>query len=276
MNANLRIATNEDKTETLRFSFINIEGDAHREAVAAFLKDFRPDVVCFAELMETSIHFFETALDMKGYFSAMAKSPVIFKDPASPLSVHGVGLFSRFPVADVREDCYYGDAEKIPMFRHGDERTVRRMLLRATVVRDGVRFNFGVTHFTRTPDGSADDKQRRDMARLLTLLADSPDTILCGDFNAPRGGEIFRMLAAKYKDNIPPEYTSSLDPKLHTLKGAKQYVVDGLFTTPEYHASDVKLSEGVSDHKAITVLIGRFSVIPAEAGIQSGSPLSRG
>jgi hypothetical protein len=33
------------------------------------------------------------------------------------------------------------------------------------------------------------------------------------------------------------------------------YVVDGLFTTPEYKATDVGLVDGVSDHMAIVATI---------------------
>jgi endonuclease/exonuclease/phosphatase family metal-dependent hydrolase len=93
------------------------------------------------------------------------------------------------------------------------------------------------------------------MKNLLALLAKTPELILCGDFNAPRGGEIFKMLADKYKDNIPPEYDSSLDTELHRIGKIKKLMVDGLFTTSAYIVSDVKLSEGVSDHKAVTAII---------------------
>jgi hypothetical protein len=47
---------------------------------------------------------------------------------------------------------------------------------------------------------------------------------------------------------------TSIDPKLHRA-GALQLMVDGLFTTPGYEASDVMLHTGVSDHCAITARI---------------------
>jgi hypothetical protein len=72
--------------------------------------------------------------------------------------------------------------------------------------------------------------------------------------NAPRGKESFSRLAKKYKDNIPPEYKTSIDQNLHKVKGI-QFMVDGLFTTPSYKASDVKLVDGVSDHMAVVAEI---------------------
>ena len=62
--------------------------------------------------------------------------------------------------------------------------------------------------------------------------------------------EAFDRIARKYKDNIPKKYKTSLDQNLHRVKGL-QYMVDGLFTTPGYKASNVKLVDGVSDHVAI-------------------------
>ena len=35
-------------------------------------------------------------------------------------------------------------------------------------------------------------------------------------------------------------------------------MVDGLFTTPAYKASDVKLVDGISDHMAIVAKINRI------------------
>ena len=90
--------------------------------------------------------------------------------------------------------------------------------------------------------------------RLLACLEPEEEFTLCGDFNAPRGGEIFTALAMRYQDNIPLEYASSIDGNLHR-KGPLPYMVDGLFTTPSYIASDVSLQSGVSDHCAILATV---------------------
>ncbi len=85
----------------------------------------------------------------------------------------------------------------------------------------------------------------------MGLLDAEEGFVLCGDFNAPRGGEIFSELAARYRDNIPAQYTTSIDASLHRA-GDLQLMVDGIFTTPEYQASSVLLHSGVSDHYAVT------------------------
>ena len=91
--------------------------------------------------------------------------------------------------------------------------------------------------------------------------------MLCGDFNAPRmyegkPGEIFAMLAAKFKDNIPAIYETSIDVSLHrngktNAQELSDKMVDGLFTTPAYEASDVVLHPDISDHYAISATITR-------------------
>ena len=115
-------------------------------------------------------------------------------------------------------------------------------------------FVVGTTHFTWSPDGIPDDFLRKDMKSLLAILQDIPEIVLCGDFNAPRGGEIFDALAQRYKDNIPLEYDTSIDVNLHRdgkKMADRSLMVDGLFTTSFYKCSNVRLVGGVSDHFAI-------------------------
>jgi mRNA deadenylase 3'-5' endonuclease subunit Ccr4 len=244
---------------SIRFASINIEGDTHIGAVLPFLTQFNPDVVCLEELAAPSIKLFEKSLGMEGHFLPMMKTHIIPRDHASSVTDFGVGIFSNLKITDTGSDYYYKGVENLPTLssdgRTTDEKTLWRGLLKVTVLKGDKSYTAAVTHFTRTRDGSASDKQRQDMQNLLALLSKIPEFILCGDFNAPRGGEIFEMLASKYKDNIPARYISSLDPKLHQLKDSKSLMVDGLFTTPYYVATDVKLSEGVSDHKAVTAII---------------------
>jgi endonuclease/exonuclease/phosphatase family metal-dependent hydrolase len=94
----------------------------------------------------------------------------------------------------------------------------------------------------------------------MACLQSEKDFALCGDFNAPRGGEIFTTLASHYTDNIPSKYETSIHVALHragSVDGARlaHLMVDGLFTTSGYAASDVRLEFGVSDHAAIVATI---------------------
>src|SRR3989344_3677090 len=135
---------------------------------------------------------------------------------------------------------------------------INKVLLSMVIIKYNNRFTLGTTHFTLSEDGKADENQRRDLEKLLTILNDFEELILCGDFNAPRGEEIFSKISSRYKDNIPLEYETSLDSNLHRAKGLK-LMIDGLFTTPHYQAGNVRLIEGVSDHCAITAKISRSS-----------------
>ena len=116
------------------------------------------------------------------------------------------------------------------------------------------------THFRWTPDGEADDAQRTDMIALLSVLESLQDFVLVGDFNTPRGGDMFAELANRYKDNVPREFTSSLDPTLHRAAPLER-MVDGIFTTPCYVVSDVEMISGISDHRALVANISRISAI---------------
>jgi hypothetical protein len=67
---------------------------------------------------------------------------------------------------------------------------------------------------------------------------------------------VFGRLAERLTDNIPPDVTTTIDHDLHARGPVPPYVVDGLFTTPQYAASDVRVVSGVSDHCAV---LGRIS-----------------
>jgi exonuclease III len=241
------------KSSPLKLASINIEGHKHLDRVVPFIKDFKPDVLCFQELLESDIDFFEKEFGMKGCFLPMTS------DNRSSLARSiGIGLFSNIPMNNIRSEYYYGGSGNLPILVIGNGDRSWLGLLQMTVEKEGQLYNIATTHFTWTPDGSTSEKQRQDLKKLLEISSKTSDLIFSGDFNAPRGLEIFSAFAARYKDNIPLHYTTSIDKNLHRA-GDLQLMVDGLFTTSEYVATDVKLSEGVSDHLAITALISKLS-----------------
>lgn len=102
--------------------------------------------------------------------------------------------------------------------------------------------------------------------RLTTIIASrlkaKQDFVFCGDFNAPRGGEIFSMLSSKYRDNIPKEVTTTLDRNLHRNgedEGFPEIVVDGLFSAGSHQAHDTRVVRGVSDHCAVISFLSQES-----------------
>ncbi len=92
---------------------------------------------------------------------------------------------------------------------------------------------------------------------MLKILTKIPELILCGDFNSPRGGGgIYDRLATQYRDHIPAHITTTIDGQLHRA-GPLQFVVDGLFSSPEYLVNQVQVVGGLSDHMAIVAKLSK-------------------
>ena len=235
---------------------VNIECNRHYERLFPFIADEKPDVICLQEVLEQDIPQISKTFALVGQLAPMERlTEARFSAQGLHGQVFGIALFTRFP-ATFQTKYYCGAPETIP-WQKPNNQGVNEMLLIAEFEHDGKPYRIGTTHFTWTPDGEASDAQREDMSTLLTILSGFPDMVFCGDFNAPRGGEIWEKLAARYTDNIPATYRSSLDRALHRA-GHLEHVVDGLFSTPEYRVSDVRLVEGVSDHKAVVGYVERI------------------
>ncbi len=241
----------------LKVISLNVQLNQWRERAASFLKKEQADAVCLQEVLASDMPFWNEACGVEGRFEPMAISETSFTKPFNLKKgdPFGVAVFSRLPA--VFSAAYYcGASGTVPTVKKSPLESSNRMVLSATVSIEGATYTIGTTHFTWTPEGEADDRQRRDVVALLRALERFPDLILCGDFNAPRGWEIWNLIAEKYHDNIPARYDSSLDPNLHRVKGLKR-MVDGFWSTPEYQVSNVSLVSGVSDHQAVIGLVER-------------------
>lgn len=238
---------------------VNVERSKHLDLVLPFLRAHNADVICVQELMKRDIPAFEDATNAKGYFSERC---VFLARPGEHEGIEGQGIFSKFPLLSTRTDCYAGQCA--PLVRFGSDKAeaigrIARALTTVEFEAHGESFQIATTHFTWTPDGRVvTDMQREDLTSLLSLL-EGKEFALCGDFNAARGLEIFDTLASRFKDNIPSRYATSIDGAIHRA-GALPFMIDGLFTTPKYVASDVKLHTGVSDHCAITAMISKVEL----------------
>lgn len=240
---------------SLRLISLNIERAKHYDLVLPFLKAQTPDIVCLQEMLERDIPLFKEALGMDAVYAPMDWYPAEEK-PA----LMGIAIFSRFPIRDSRILYYAGNPQNISPTQA--QRTVNNFaLLVADVEQSGSLYRIGTTHFLWTFDGSVSSEQREAFAKLLPLLEAEREIVFCGDFNAPRGGEIFSMLAKKYTDNVPSQYTTSIDGSLHRA-GPLQHMVDGLFSTPAYQVSQVRMVCGVSDHCALVGEIQKVSTSP--------------
>ncbi|MCE9541592.1 endonuclease/exonuclease/phosphatase family protein [Candidatus Kaiserbacteria bacterium] len=240
---------------------VNVERGKHLDTVTSFLERTRPDVVCIQECRKCDIPRFRADSGAEGFFY----EPMVaaLKRPES--ETEGIAILSRYPMSDRRADYYVGTPHTLPDSDDVDEATfndTNRLVLSCEILKDGEVFRVATTHFTWSVRGQATDVQRTDMKGLLRILDGFPELVLTGDFNAPRGGEMFSILADAYKDNIPPEYETSIDIALHRAgkerpEELKDKMVDGLFSTKEYAVSDVRLESGVSDHCAVVAKVGR-------------------
>jgi len=237
---------------------VNVERSKHLPLVETFLASGNADVVCIQEIMERDLPFFQSLLGDTFHFSPMT----LHHDESTP-GVVGVAIFSRLSVIAFREYYYHGGRDTIQLNDYSSIDTKHATESYVAIVADvqsgEETYTIGTTHFTWTPKGAADDYQRADLTEMLSMLAVEHELTLCGDFNAPRPGEIFSKIASVYTDNIPPQYLTSLDPARHKapLDELADKMVDGVFTTPAYRASDVVLHTGVSDHCAVTATIER-------------------
>lgn len=231
---------------------LNIERDKHLDMVLPFVKAQNPDIITFQELADHSV----TRLEALGY--AAHFTPMNKRIDAGVPHIQGIAIFSKLPFTRTWSEQYAGAALDMPEYvgttPESKHATQKFRLCMAEVEKDGAAFRVATTHFPWTEGGSTSDFQREDMQKLLGILEKTGEIILTGDFNAPRGGEIFSMLANKYTDNVPPQYTSSIDGSLHRA-GPLPYMVDGIFTSPGYTATDVSMRSGVSDHCALIASI---------------------
>jgi|SRR3989344_634456 len=234
---------------------LNIECNRHDDVALSFLKRENADVVCIQEFLEDKFEFYKNELGLEGVFQVTNYADIlIYKELAEKRE--GLAIFAKNIIES--ESMFYAGKEENALisfdkhleYLHSDNFRANHTLLCASVQDDGKIFKFITTQLPVTIEGAVTSYQLEVIDNLLLKLDNLGEFVLCGDFNAPRGYESFSRFSEKYKDNIPAEYKTSIDQNLHRVKGI-QFMVDSLFTTPTYKASNVKLVDGVSDHMAI-------------------------
>lgn len=240
----------------LSFLSLNCEGHKHlHERILPFLEQQHPDIVCLQEIFHKDLP--EIQAKIGEYCAFVPLSLMSYPDPdfSGPPEPWGIAICSRFPLKDIQHLTYVGSGDITPWSPETPNILLRKLLWAAIQVNTQT-YTIAVTHFTWSDAGQVTDEQRRDFQKLLGALENIPELVLCGDFNTPRGKEIFDTLAQRYTDNIPSKTLSTLDPELHRAKG-KQLVVDVLFSTPEYQVTNVHVLTGLSDHCGIWAEINK-------------------
>lgn len=233
---------------------LNIQGDKHLDKIAKFLKAENPDVVCLQEVFKADTKYFKDTLNMHSHYAPMMDVKVKNRYDVAPRGIFGLQILTKRPPLRSYLSYYVGSEDRIPNFVDGQPDSNNRVLLGIDYPKDERQFTVFTTHFTWSPNATCSPLQRTHFKKMLKLLADQDEFMLCGDFNSPRGGEIYSILARKFRDHIPSEIISTIDPDLHSVKGL-QLVVDAVFSTPGYQVDNVRAVGGLSDHKAIVCIV---------------------
>lgn len=223
----------------MRILSVNIEGSRHLDTVSKLIDEYDADVACVQELFEAD----RALLDDR--FAEVAFYPRILQAwdgrPAAPKGI-AIASKNRFEPLVVR---YAGPDELVPYERF-DESTVRRAI---------VAGSFGgllvaTTHMMVTEGASVQPFQFKDVDAILSILEPYRRVLLCGDFNATRGGPVYDVLSRAFTDRIAPDVRSTLDPEMHKAR-PKELVVDGCFTRDVDARCELRF--GVSDHAALLI-----------------------
>ncbi len=221
---------------TIKILTLNTGDSMFEKEQVTFLRKNNFDLICLQEISPIKIHEYETVLEMHPYYQMTYR-----RGDGTEV---GIGILSKFPFVK-KEALIYGEKEGNLMGTDISNRVA--IMVSISPFSDGDVWNVLNTHFTWSPDGLPNDKQRRHVRNFLQITKKYDSILLCGDFNAPRGGEIFDYIATEYNDNVPYEYTTSIDSKNHRA-GHLDYMVDGIFSTKEFKVSGFKMQSDLSDH----------------------------
>lgn len=235
---------------TIKLVSVNIEENKHLDRIIPFLKKEDADVICIQEAIEANIGLLSVNKYPHYFFAPMR---IVSQRPRMPR--RGLLVLTKQQPSEQTTTYYFGNADDTPVLS-GDQAEDNRAIIYTRIVKDSTIFSIATTHFTWSYRGQITNQQREHLVRVKEILQDKKDLILIGDFNTPRGKEIYSELATMYKDNIPNSVVTTLDPVLHRKPGL-QFVVDGLFTSPDYTVENIQIVEGISDHKAIVAMIGK-------------------
>lgn len=231
------------------FFSLNVERDKHIKRIVPFLDKTHPDVLCFQEILENDFKQIRQRYSLEGIFA-----PRTVHEPTG--EPEGLAILSRFALIDDSLMVYDQFTKPDPELSHAHKTRTLAALLAVTLQSEETELYISTTHFTWSNQGKVTDEQRVNMRVLLDKIEAFPELVLCGDFNTPRGKALFDMLSEKLIDNVPLTITTTIDPQLHRA-GALQYVVDGLFTTPDYKVEKISIEQGLSDHCAIFATISK-------------------
>lgn len=238
---------------SLNLFSLNVEGHKHIQRWLPVVQAGTYDVVLLQEVFEQDINLIAGALQMQAYFCPMLNVVEESKYKIPPLGKWGIALFTNLEHTPAQAE-YYAGSEAVRNFEKPNDAS--RVILSSIVQKEEKSFRVATTHFTWTPDGESNAEQEADFEGLSKIIGTEVDWILAGDFNAPRGKKTFSQFTQFFKDNLPKEVTTTLDPELH-YAGKLNLAVDTVFTTPHYLVEEIEVKMGLSDHCGLHAKIAR-------------------
>lgn len=248
---------------------LNVEINRHWDTILPFLEHEAPEVLCLQEVFDRDAEMLAKRFGYGYIHIPITKQLSNPKDAASFVPM-GPALLTTLPLKNKNRAYYYEPAPTIQEYRGAtvaDKRaTIHQGMVWGTVEKDGMEFTVASNHFTWTPDGQPNENQDCDLPALFKILDGIPSLVICGDFNVPRGPEdrIYRALTERFEDNVPQSIETTMDIPNHRVrndpvqsKRLATFVVDYIFSTPEYEVSGVRRVCGLSDHCALIASVGR-------------------
>ena len=178
----------------LKLISLNIERSRHYDRWIPWVQGEKPDVLCLQELPEEDIPMVEAQTGLKlCVFVPLTK--VALSPEGRTNMVMGQAILAQVPAEHTHSLKYYGQGTGREVFddttAQGKVATSAYYVAVAEIGLGGSLYRIATTHFVWTPNGQSDEHQRIACTNLLNVLEDVGDIILCGDFNAPRGRDIF-------------------------------------------------------------------------------------
>lgn len=232
-----------------------------------------PDVVCIQDLPYDGLPLLER-------WPHVTFAPMTNHYINGERAVVGIAIASRYFMTHIAHHTTWGDGtlkDLQGINEHNQrhlgaesdrlvEATEDRVLVGATVIKEGKRFHIATTHGMWVRDGVVNDVQRKSTRELCKRLGQMGHArnglVLAADMNMARGGEIYTMVTEVMHDCMPGDLETTLDPDHPFSKKGGTVVTDYVMMYPTsrrdpYRVSNVRLVSGVSDHMALFATIRR-------------------
>ncbi|MFA6502900.1 MAG: hypothetical protein WCT45_01410 [Candidatus Paceibacterota bacterium] len=234
----------------------------------------RPDVLCLQDIAFRDLALLEWAPHVA--FAPMTNHLINGERAAvgvavvSPHFMTGVTYHTTWGDGVLKNlEGVNGQSERIAPTAENDrkiEATEDRVAICAAVRKDGVYYDVATTHGFWVRGGIANDQQYESTRALgNAVIAEAcrrRGIVLAADMNMSRGGEIHQILVGRqFRDCMPPEIVSTLDPNHPAAKKGLRVVTDYVLThdghtgSTVYRVASVLLLPGISDHCAVVATV---------------------